>query len=217
MYRNILIISATEMEVEAIKSWWETNEEQYPLMQIKFVVTGIATSMTILNLTKKLLKNNYDLVIQLGIAGTYQDALPVGKVVAVLTEIHGDVGYEDIDGSIHSLDAFSSVEERVVTNEYLKGLVTTDIPKVISLTVDLSSGTNSTVERRKWQYNADIENMEGFGLHLVANDLRIPYMQVRAISNIVEERNTENWEIPRALKNLKFYFTEELLPHLNRL
>jgi futalosine hydrolase len=44
--------------------------------------------------------------------------------------------------------------------------------------------------------------MEGAAVFYVAQQEKIPALQIRAISNLVEKRNKDNWDIPLAIKNL---------------
>jgi futalosine hydrolase len=44
--------------------------------------------------------------------------------------------------------------------------------------------------------------MEGAAVFKVCNEFFIPCIQIRAISNKVEKRNKENWNMPLAIRNL---------------
>jgi futalosine hydrolase len=44
--------------------------------------------------------------------------------------------------------------------------------------------------------------MEGAAIAMVCEKENIPYLQVRSISNYVTKRNTNEWNIPLAIKNL---------------
>ena len=50
--------------------------------------------------------------------------------------------------------------------------------------------------------NPDVESMEGAAFMMVAQKYNIRFMQIRAISNYVEERNKENWDLDLAISNL---------------
>ena len=43
--------------------------------------------------------------------------------------------------------------------------------------------------------------MEGAALHYVGLMTQTPFLQIRTISNWVEKRHKENWNIPLALEN----------------
>ncbi len=211
---HILFVAATSMESKFFKNWWDDNAHHYPHLKLSFLVSGVGMTWTTFNLTKDLLKHTYEYVVQIGIVGAYNRDLKIGNVVAVLTEIHGDLGFEELDGSVTALEEFSGENDRIITNLQLNKQFTFEIPKVIGVTVDTTSGKIDTAERRKWQYNADVESMEGFALHLVASQLKVPYLQIRSVSNYVEQRDTELWDIKLALRSLNHFLTEEFIPSL---
>jgi futalosine hydrolase len=47
-----------------------------------------------------------------------------------------------------------------------------------------------------------VESMEGAAFMFACEIEDIPYVQIRAISNYVEKRNKEGWNIPLAIENL---------------
>ena len=51
----------------------------------------------------------------------------------------------------------------------------------------------------KEQYGVDIESMEGNAFHYVCLMNKIPFIQLRGISNKVGERNKSLWEINKSL------------------
>ena len=50
--------------------------------------------------------------------------------------------------------------------------------------------------------NPDIESMEGAAVFKVCEEMRVPCIQIRSISNKVERRNKENWNLDLAISNL---------------
>ena len=50
--------------------------------------------------------------------------------------------------------------------------------------------------------NADVESMEGAAFFYVCLMSRIPFVQIRAISNYVGEQNKAKWEIDKSILNL---------------
>ena len=63
------------------------------------------------------------------------------------------------------------------------------------------------------KYKASIESMEGASLHYMGRDLNIPFIQLRAVSNYVGDRNKAKWEMKEAIYNLN----ETLLQYLDAL
>ncbi|NCW13547.1 MAG: hypothetical protein EBV82_10420 [Chitinophagia bacterium] len=63
------------------------------------------------------------------------------------------------------------------------------------------------------RYKASLESMEGAALHYMGRDLNIPFIQIRAVSNYVGERNKAKWKMKEAIYNLN----ETLLQYLDEL
>jgi futalosine hydrolase len=74
---------------------------------------------------------------------------------------------------------------------------------VAGATVNMTSGSQPVIDRIREAWNPDIETMEGAYLAYVCARARIPWIALRAVSNIVEPRNRENWDIPFALRSLE--------------
>ena len=87
-----------------------------------------------------------------------------------------------------------------------------DLKKVSGITVNTTHGNNRSVELFKDKFNADIETMEGAAVFYVCLQEQIRFMQIRAVSNYVEERNVANWNIPLAIENLN----QKLLEIINQ-
>ena len=51
---------------------------------------------------------------------------------------------------------------------------------------------------------ADIETMEGASVFKVCEEFNIPCLQIRSISNRIEKRNTDQWDLDLAIRNLNF-------------
>ncbi|MFO7826991.1 MAG: hypothetical protein R6V23_00095, partial [Bacteroidales bacterium] len=74
--------------------------------------------------------------------------------------------------------------------------------KVSAITSDRTNGKKESIDKLKQKFNADIETMEGAAFFYVCLQEEVKFMQIRAISNFVEERNQQNWNIPLAIEQL---------------
>ena len=74
--------------------------------------------------------------------------------------------------------------------------------QVKSITVNTVHGNEKSIKNIVRRLNPDIENMEGAAVFKVCETFNIPCIQIRAISNYVEKRNKESWNIPLAIQNL---------------
>ena len=74
---------------------------------------------------------------------------------------------------------------------------------VTAATVNMSSGSAPVIERILKAWDPEIETMEGAWLAYTCAMAHTGWLSVRAISNMVEPRNTGRWDISLALHNLK--------------
>ena len=189
---KILIVAATDFELE---------KDQFSAHEI--LITGVGILETTLELTKKLALNSYDLVINAGIAGSFDKKIKIGDVVEVTEDILSELGYEENE-TFFEFKSFSIPNRFTVDSK-------TDLLKVKSSTVNTVSGNTTKVEKIKNRLSPDIETMEGAAVFRVCNDFNIPCMQIRSVSNFVGERNKKDWNIDLAIKNLNISLNKIIL------
>jgi len=178
-----LIVAATNSEItsETIKS-------------LPNLITGFGMVNTAINLTKELVENNFDFVVNMGIAGSFSSDILIGDVVEVVEDNFSEIGFEN--GV--SFSEFS--ELNVKTSYKIKG--ETNLRKVKSITVNTVHGNEKSIDEIVKTLNPDIESMEGAAVFQVCKKFKIPCVQIRSISNKVEIRNKENWNLELAISNL---------------
>jgi futalosine hydrolase len=76
------------------------------------------------------------------------------------------------------------------------------MPRVNGVTVNTVSGNKSTIKRLYEKYGCATESMEGAAFHYVCLQERVPFAQVRAISNYVIPRDKSQWKMREAIINL---------------
>jgi len=212
---KILIVAATWMEVKLLADELAfTGEKSHFLKQYRFadkevdiLITGIGTTFTAFHLTHTLQSNNYNLVINLGIAGSLTHNLAIGEVVNVISEEFADLGIEDKDEFLTLFESgFIESNEFPFEGGLLKvtnsnGFI--NLKKVRGITTNKSHGNVSSIEEIHQKFVAQVESTEGAAVLYVCNWLGISCYQIRAISNFVEPRDSSKWNIPLALENLK--------------
>jgi futalosine hydrolase len=77
-----------------------------------------------------------------------------------------------------------------------------NLRQVDAVTVNTVHGNEKSIKSVKRKYNPDIESMEGAAFFYVCMMEKIPCIQLRAVSNYVERRNKNSWNIPLAIRNL---------------
>jgi futalosine hydrolase len=212
---DILIVSATEGEVSILKKAVSSSQTNNSQPRIFFLSTGIGMVNTAIGISSFLSYYDVGKMFQLGIAGSFDDKLEMGEVVEVREEIYGEMGAESPS---HFLDlqemGFPSFQKD--GKKYHNRLqnpfdAISQQKKVSGLTVSTVSGISPTILQRIEQWNAAIESMEGAPFFQLGIMHDIPFHSFRAISNRVEPRNRDNWQIPLAIKNLNFFFLEKIL------
>ena len=219
---KILIVSATWLEVKLLADELEFLEEtshfikKYRLqeMEIDILVTGIGTTFTAFHLTTTLHNNNYQFVLNIGIAGSLTAELTIGDVVSVITDEFADLGIEKENEFLTLfetgyMDANEfPFEQGILKASDFNGLF--QLKKVRGITTNKSHGRASSIAEIKSKFNAQVESMEGAVVLYVCNLFGVPCIQIRSISNFIEPRDSAQWNIPLALEKLNKSVTEVL-------
>lgn len=221
---NILFVSATCFELyQFFENLKQEKGNKGPVFHYKWydididlIVTGLGTTFTTFFLTKALNINKYDLVINAGIAGSFRDEISIGTVVNVKTEQFCDFGIEECDRiktvfetGFVGPNEFPFTDGKLINPHDFEGI---DLPVVSGVTGNISHGDPKSIYKIKQEFDPDIESMEGAAIFYVCLFEKIPFLEIRAISNYVELRDTEKWDIPATLENL----TDELFRFLRQ-
>lgn len=152
------------------------------------------------------------LVILFGIGGAYPSSgLSVGDVAAAEKEIYADAGVLLRDGP-HGMDAIGLALLKKGGRKYfndfplnrrLLGLARRLLGAESGtfLTVCQSTGTRRRALELKRRFGAICENMEGAAVAHVCAIYGLPALEIRGISNIVEDRDPRRWEKELAADN----------------
>lgn len=195
---NILLVSATEFEIASYLNQKDT---------IDVLLTGVGMPMALYHLQKKITENRYNLVIQAGLAGAFTTKFELGETVLVKQDAFGDLGIEEKElfTPIFETDLFNK-NEFPFENGWLvnknKILQQSTLEVVKAVTINKVTDKGSVKKQLIDSFNPDIETMEGAALHYVCLHQNIPFIQLRAISNYVGERDKKKWEIDVAISNL---------------
>jgi len=221
---RILFVGATCFELyqffenlrEAVDNRGPVFHYKWYNLDIDLIITGLGATFTTYFLTKALHLNHYDLVINAGIAGSFRDEISIGTVVNVKSEQFCDFGIEETD-KIKSIfdagfvdpDEFPFRKGRLINPSWYENM---ELTAVHGVTGNISHGTMDSIAKIRKEFNPDIESMEGAAVFYVCLFEKIPFLEIRAISNYVDVRDTEKWDIPTAIENL----TDELFRFLRK-
>ena len=162
-----------------------------------------------------LMLENYDIdvLILLGIAGAYTGA--IGDIAVAESENYGEEGVLTKEGW-RSMEAISPLlkNEKEYFNTFSLDLKLSQIAVKVSanlgfnvtsgnfVTVSQCSGTRESGDLMRKRFNGICENMEGAAVAHICALYGIPMVEIRGISNIVEERDLRKWNIPLAASHV---------------
>ena len=216
----ILLTAATAFEIDPIFDYLEKQDFKVGDNEIGIQITGIGSMMATYELTKAAIQLKPDYIIQAGIAGSFDVNLVPPQVVLIKDEIIGDVGAAEKDGFADIFDlkliepsTFPYTNKRLI-NPLLEGKSDHyDLRVVSGVTINEVTTSPTRIQLLKEKYGAHIESMEGAALHYISLKNKIPFLQVRAISNMVGERDKGQWKIKEAIEALNDAL-RKMLPQL---
>jgi futalosine hydrolase len=178
-------------------------------LHIDILTTGHGSVFAAYHLTRALNMINYDLAINVGLAGSFDHFLEQGFVVNVIQEQFADLGI------IHKNNFYTLAEEELMDeNQFpfvdgkLHSIGNFDLDEVESLipvkgiTLNTLHSDPSWLSKLREKFDAEIETMMGAAFFYVCLKEKIPFLQIRSISRFVEIRRIENWNIPTAIESL---------------
>jgi futalosine hydrolase len=212
---KILLLSATLAEIEPTILWLRAraaseagNVLQFEGVRVEVLFTGVGLPATALALGLRFGGGDLPaLAIQAGVGGAINREIPLGEVVRVSSECFGDLGAEDRDGRQLSLGDIGLPPGPPFNGEELlvapPGLAALPFREVAGISVNRVSGSENSIRimRERWS-KAEVESMEGAAFFFACLKVGVEPLQVRAISNYVEPRNREGWQMGLAITNL---------------
>ncbi len=223
----LTIVAATPFEIAPLNQFliahftkksetlFESND-----LKVQLLITGVGLTHTAFGLGKYLAKSKPDLLVNAGVAGAFNRTLSIGDVVHVISERFADLGVEEANGQftdVHQLGLIPMDEA-----PFEAGFMTNKeagnhrfLPTAHGITVHKVHGTANSIQAIQSKYAADVESMEGAAVFFACLKEEVSFLEIRSISNYVEPRNKDNWNLPLAIDNLNKVLIElvgELTP-----
>ena len=206
---RILVVAATEFEVGDLRS--EVGSQK---SNIEFLVTGVGMVATAFALGRYFATNQFDLVINLGIAGSFDRSIAMGEVVEVTEDHLSELGAED-DDTFLPIETLGFGESICKNDTRLSAYTDINIKQVTAITVNTVHGHEPSIKKLATRIQPELESMEGAAFFYACKQTGMPCLQIRAVSNYVEKRNRDAWQIGLAIKNLNS-FAIDLLKQMDR-
>lgn len=184
-------------------------------------VTGIGKVNAASAVTSLLERFEPELLINTGCAGAYRDSgLAVGDLAMATAEAFGDEGVRAPDGW-HSLELIGipavEREEKRWFNTfpmtrwamdkagYVAETAGLALHRGTFVTVSTVSGTAERGEELSRRFGGICENMEGGAAAQVALLYGADCLEIRGVSNLVEDRDLSRWDIPLAVERAQAF------------
>jgi len=204
---KILLTAATSKELEPISSsFWKKTETTYAFQQLEITkhISGVGIASTAYSLGKIFAIENFDIAIQIGIAGAYQKNCKLGEVYQVLSDRFLYFGAEE-DNFVPISNLNLGLKEDVYYQKFNINLpLLSLLKKAKAITSQTIHTKESSIEKMMEIYdNPQLESMEGAAFFYACKQSNTPCLQIRSVSNYVGKRNKSNWDIDLAIKELK--------------
>ena len=208
---RILVVAATSFEVESLKSevQSEAQDSRLKTLDLELLITGVGMVATAFSLGRHLATHQYDLVINLGIAGSFDRNIALGEVVEVIEDRLSELGAEDGDTFL-PIETLGFGESVFKTDTRLSSYAHITLTQVTAITVNTVHGAEASIKKLTDRIHPQLESMEGATFFYACRQAGVQCLQIRAVSNYVEKRNRDAWQIGLAIKNLNSFAAEFL-------
>lgn len=209
---RILFVAATEFEVENLLESGGNRAESGKKSHLtplsphhSLLITSVGMVATAFALGRELATNQYDLAINLGIAGSFDRDIALGDVVEITEDTIAELGAED-DESFLPISQMGFGESHFKASKQLSVVYKeAALKQATAITVNMAHGNEASIKKIQQRLNPQIESMEGAAFFYACREAGVPCMQIRALSNYVEKRNRDAWQISLAVKNLNTF------------
>ena len=206
---NCLLVAATVKEIEPFLDYYRTTEKNWSTdLSIDVLITGIGLTATTYHLTKHFIIKKPDIVLQAGIAGCFDKKIALGSVVFIRQDTIGDEGVVELK-KLRTLFDLQVVSQNQFP--YNKGwlinqgnalIKKSKLKAVKGISVNQVTTGKQIIQFYEDKFAPATESMEGAAFHYVCLMEKIPFLQLRSISNYIGERNKKNWKMKEAIINL---------------
>ncbi len=218
----LLLLCATEVEarptLEALAgepqacAWGRAWRGSAAGGEVVLLCAGVGKANTAAGLALALARWQPRAVVQFGIGGAYVGSfLSTGMTALASAEVHIDCGAGEGDDwlDLEALGLPLLPGPPVRYNELPTDAALTrrlaavaGVPTLRFATAERVTATLQEGERLQRRLDVAIESMEGAAAAQVCLGLGVPFAEVRAVSNIVGERDRAAWDVPGAVRSV---------------
>lgn len=220
----IALLAAVAPETERLRSVLKATAEgcwsgRIAGREVVLVHTGVGKASAAASCTEILLRQRPSAAILFGCGGAYPDSgLRIGDLALASEEFFGDEGCQTPDGFLDleqlQLPSFQSRGRALFNRMPLDPSLCEYAGKTLQdlgrhpghilergrfITVSTCSGTAASGAEIAVRTGGICENMEGAAVALACCRQEVPLVEIRGISNLVEDRQRGNWNLPAAI------------------
>jgi futalosine hydrolase len=207
---HVLIVTATSMEIAPLVATFHQTADRGKHLtshrhaghEVDVLVTGVGMVPTAAWCAHVLALNSYDLALNFGVCGSFDRALAPGTVVHVVADRIAELGAEDDGAFLTMAELNLPGDYEFVNHAPPANAALQQLPAVTAISVNTVHGNPRTIAEVTARFNPQVESMEGAAFMCACQIGRIPFAQVRAVSNIVEQRNRGAWQMADAIGSL---------------
>ncbi|HNJ26021.1 MAG TPA: futalosine hydrolase [Chitinophagaceae bacterium] len=202
---NCLVIAATPIEIAPFLTY--LKKEKKFKYEIDVLITGIGLTATTYALLNQINIKKPAFIIQAGVGGCFDINIKLGTVVAIKKETIADQSVVELKTLKTLFDLKLLPQNKnpfsngwlVNSNDILRKI---KLKKVTGISVNEITTDKKKVKLYRDRFKPVIESMEGAALHYVSLMEKIPFLQIRSVSNYIAERNKQKWNMKEAVENL---------------
>lgn len=211
---NILVVAPAQIEIAPFLSYLDKQFERISYFEYRRnelsifpFITGYGMMQSAYSLGKLEIIKDMDFALCGGLCAAVTRVLDLGQVVNIQSEIFGDFGVEDHDGSWVDMHELKLIEPNIhpfrkgkIINEHLINPLKYKV--VNGMSVNKLYGSTESIERMNYKYHADIETFEGIAYAYACVMQHLEFIQIRAVSQFVEPMAVDSADLDLAIDNL---------------
>ena len=212
-----LIVAATSVEIAPLIAQLRYSAERGPRVKaythaghdVDVLVAGVGMVATAAWTCRILAQTSYDLVLNIGVCGSFDAAVRPATVVHVVSDCIAELGAEDDGGFLTAQELGLLADDdvpftggRLVNPAPPRNATLNALPAVAGITVNTVHGNERSIADVTRRFRPQVESMEGAGFMYACLIHGVVFAQIRAVSNVIETRNRAAWKITEAIASL---------------
>jgi len=222
---RLLIVSATSLEIKPLLTLLGKGRAlrhriiryRYKHFEIDILITGVGMVPTASGTSVALGLYTYDAVINAGICGSFNRDIPIGQVLNIISDCLPETGAEDgehflsiVDLKLLDQDEFPFNGGKLVNESVFESSLINGLLIATGATVNTVHGNAKKIAAFLSGHKVDVETMEGAAFIYSCKMSGVRHIQVRSVSNYIEDRDVSKWNIPLAVQNLNHFLLDLL-------